>query len=50
MATKTCDGERWTQAEIDAIERAKEQQRLREQQANRQREVDSQSRQSDSPQ
>jgi hypothetical protein len=41
MVTKTCDGERWTQDEIDAIERAKEQQRRREQEANQQREIDS---------
>lgn len=41
--------ERWTQDQIDAVERAKEQQRLREQQSNRQREADSQNRQTDSP-
>ena len=44
MATKTRDGERWTQAEIDAVERAKEQQRRREQEADQQRNADSQSR------
>ncbi len=47
MATMTCDGERWTQDQIDAVERAKEQQRLKEkeQQANQQRQANSQNRQ-----
>jgi hypothetical protein len=45
MATMTCDRERWTQDEIDAIERAKEQQRLREQEANQQRDAHSQNHQ-----
>jgi hypothetical protein len=43
MATQTRDGERWTQAEIDAVERAKEQQRRREQVEDEQRKADSQS-------
>jgi hypothetical protein len=47
VVTKTCDGERWTQDEIDAIEKAKEQQRLREQEANQQRDPNSQSRQAE---
>jgi hypothetical protein len=42
MVTKTRDGERWTQAEIDAVERAKEQQRRREQEADQKRKADSQ--------
>ncbi|MFZ0770459.1 MAG: hypothetical protein WCA49_16750 [Candidatus Sulfotelmatobacter sp.] len=44
MTTQTRDGERWTQDEIDAIERAKEQQRRREQEANQQRDANSQNR------
>jgi hypothetical protein len=40
MMTKTCDGERWTQEEIDAIERAKEQQRRREKEASQLRDSD----------
>jgi hypothetical protein len=46
MTNMTCDGERWTQAEIDAIERAKEQQRRKEkdQQTNQQRDANSQNR------
>lgn len=39
VAQKT---ERWTQDQIDAIERAKAQQRQREQEANQQREANSQ--------
>jgi hypothetical protein len=50
MATKTCDGERWTQDEIDAIERAKEKQRRREQEANQQRDANSQDRQAENTQ
>lgn len=45
MAAKTRDvaqkAERWTQAQIDAVERAKEDQRRREQQMNKQREANS---------
>lgn len=37
--------ERWRQDQIDAVERAKEQQRQREQQANQQRENNPQGRQ-----
>ena len=44
VAQKT---ERWTQDQIDAIERAKEQQRRREQEANQQREANSQDRQAE---
>ncbi|MGD0567676.1 MAG: hypothetical protein ABSA78_04670 [Candidatus Sulfotelmatobacter sp.] len=50
MATMTCDGQRWTQDEIDAIERAKEQQRRREQEANQQRDANSQNRQNENRQ
>jgi hypothetical protein len=46
----TCDGQRWTQDEIDAIERAKEQQRRREQEANQQRDANSQNRQNENRQ
>jgi hypothetical protein len=44
VAQKT---ERWTQDQIDAVERAKEQQRRREQEANQQRDVNSQGRQAE---
>jgi hypothetical protein len=37
--------ERWTQDQIDAVERAKEQQRRREQEANQQHDANSQNRQ-----
>jgi hypothetical protein len=47
VATKTYDGERWTQAEIDAVERAKEEQRRRELEASRQRDANAQSRQAE---
>ena len=50
MATQTRDGERWTQDQIDAVEKAKEQQRRREQEANKKREADSQSRQAENRQ
>jgi hypothetical protein len=50
MAAKTRDvaqkAERWTQDQIDAVERAKEEQRRREQQMNQQREANSQARRS----
>ena len=42
--------ERWTQDQIDAVERAKEQQRRREQQENQQRDTNSQNRQSENTQ
>jgi hypothetical protein len=47
MATQTRDGERWTQDQIDAVERAKELQRRREQEANQQRDANSQNRQAE---
>jgi hypothetical protein len=50
MATQTRDGERWTQDQIDAVERAKEQQRRREQEANQQRDANSQNRQAENTQ
>jgi hypothetical protein len=50
MATMTRDGKRWTQDEIDAIERAKEQQRRREQEANKQRDANSQNQQAENRQ
>jgi hypothetical protein len=52
MGTMTCDGERWTQEQVDAVERAKEQQRLKEkeQQANQQRQANSHNRQAENVQ
>jgi hypothetical protein len=50
MTTTTRDGKRWTQDEIDAIERAKEQQRRREQEANQQRDGNSQDRKAENRQ
>jgi hypothetical protein len=51
MATNTRDvaqkAARWTQDQIDAVERAKEQQRRREQDMNQQREANSQNRQAE---
>lgn len=47
VAQKT---ERWTQDQIDAVERAKEQQRHREQEANQQRDSNSQGRQAENSQ
>jgi hypothetical protein len=41
--------QKWTQEQIDAVERAKEQQRQREQEANRQRDTNSQNSQANSP-
>jgi hypothetical protein len=46
----TRDGKRWTQDKIDAIERAKEQQRRREQEADQQRQTNSQDRQTENTQ
>jgi hypothetical protein len=42
--------ERWTQDQIDAVERAKEQQRRRDQEANQQHDVNSQNRQAENTQ
>jgi hypothetical protein len=50
VAAKTCDGQQWTQDEIDAVERAKEQQRRREQEANQQRDADAKNHQAESTQ
>jgi hypothetical protein len=47
VAQKT---ERWTQDQIDAIERAKEQQRRREQDSNQQRDANTQDRQAENTQ
>ncbi len=50
MATQTRDGERWTQDQIDAVERAKEKQRRREQEANQQRDANSERSQAENSQ
>jgi hypothetical protein len=58
MAIKPFDGtndvaqksERWRQDQIDAVERAKEQQRRREQEANQQRDANSQNHQAENRQ
>jgi hypothetical protein len=42
--------ERWKQDQIDAVERAKEQQRRREQQTNQQRDPNSHNRHTENPQ
>jgi hypothetical protein len=47
VAQKT---EQWTQDQIDAVERAKEQQRRREQEANLQRDTNSNNRQTENRQ